>query len=214
MKNSKLLLLGLCVLPLLTACSSTSKSAGKPVPEMTFAHVEPIYVNVNAVDIENLYNPDKSENDVSSTFPTPPDIALRRYAEKRIKPSGQSQDRLKFVIEEVQINHSYIEPSGSFSQLLKRGGKDHYDVEMRLGLYKFSPDGTMLDQSVFSLEKDITIPEGLSLAEREMEQLKFLEQLMNDVDQAVTSALRDKISAAEFYNNMPVAYLATPELGR
>lgn len=178
----------------LGACSSSTKYSGKPVPEMTFAHVSPLYLDISDVEIENQYDPDRDPDDVSSSFPTPPDIALKRYADTRLKASGAGEDTLKFVIEDARVMHNYIEPEGGFSYWTKTGGKDHYNVKMRLKIFKQEADGDDSTQSILKLERAISIPDTYSLSEREMEQLKFLEMLMNDVDKAVTDILVHKLN--------------------
>jgi hypothetical protein len=167
--------------------------SGKPVPEMTFAHVSPLYLDVYDIEVENQYDPDRDPDDISSSFPTPPDIALKRYADTRLKASGSGGDILKFVIEDARVKHNYIQPEGRLSYWTKSGGKDHYNVQMRLRIYKIHSDGSESNQSVLKLERAISIPDTFNLSEREMEQLKFLEMLMDDVDEAVTSVITKKL---------------------
>ena len=69
----------------LGACTTTVPE-GKPLPDMTFAHIQPLSVNVAAVEIENRFNPASDPQDVTSSFPAAPDIMLRRYAELGLEP--------------------------------------------------------------------------------------------------------------------------------
>ncbi len=175
----------------LGACSSSSPE-GKPLPDMTFAHVEPFSVNVASIEIENRYDPAIDAQDVSSSFPTPPDIALRRYAENRIHPAG-SEGTLKFIIDDVNIHHSLVQPIGNFAGWLGVKRKDLYEVSMKIRLYTVSNDGAQSVHSILNMRRSIAIPQGYSLAEKEQEKFLFLESLMKDVDETVVRTLSEKM---------------------
>lgn len=182
-----------CLLLVLGACSSSSPE-GKPLPDMTFKHVEPIIVRVSSVDIENRYDSAADLKDVSSSFPVPPDIALRRYAENRIKAAGFDEaGTLKFVIEDVHIYQSMVQPAGKFSGWLGVKRKDLYEVAMKIRLYIVADDGAEGIHSILNMRRSIAIPQSYSLAEKEQEKFKFLEMLMSDVDEAVIKTLGEKM---------------------
>lgn len=182
----------------LSGCVSAKPSIKRNyVPEMTFAHIQPVSVAVAAVDVENDYDPSSDGRDVSSSFPTPPDIALKRYIERRLQPSGET-GILKVLIEGAQIYHRYIEPDSGFKKWMGVGGYDRYDVVMKLRLYVDNQDTENekpagRPHSILTLERYISIPEDVSLAEREMAQLEFLERLMQDVDIAVMASLEQTL---------------------
>lgn len=177
----------------IVGCTSSARVEGKPVPEMTFAHISPMPIKVSAIEIENSFDPSLDERDVSSSFPTPPDVVLKRYAENRLEPAGQ-EGVLKVVIEDAHIYHSYIEPEGSFMKWARIGGKDRYDVLMKLRLYSEYADGTQSPHSILTMERYISVPESVSLAERELAQLEFLELLIQDVDKAIIKSLEQTLN--------------------
>ena len=178
----------------LTGCTSTIPE-GKPMPELTFEHMAPFPVNVAKIDVENQYDPASDPQDVSSSFPSPPDIMLRRYAENRLQPVGQ-QGTLKFVIEDSHIHHSLVQPAGKFTGWLGIDRKDLYEVVMRLRMFEITADGHERTNAVLNLRRSISIPQRYSVAEKDIEKFKFLEMLMQDVDEA---------------NTVPLAPLSAPE---
>ncbi len=187
----------------LSACTSFSRHSGMPLPELTFAHIEFLPVNVGSIKIENEYDPALNVGDVSSSFPTPPDIALRRYIENRLEPAGET-GVLHFVIEDAQVTQHVLEQDGILGKWLQAGERDSYEVSIRVRLYTDFAAGHQSSQSVLTLRRTLTIPDALSLAEREFEQLSFLELLMEDVGQAVTQVLEQKMKL--------VSVSAPPEL--
>lgn len=179
---------------LLTACTS-SVPEGKPMPELTFQHIAPFAVNVGAVEVENRYDSSSDPNDVSSSFPTPPDILLRRYAENRLQPAG-GEGVLKFIIEGVNVHHSLVQPAGNLSQWMGINRKDLYEVNMKIRMYELSPEGREGTHSILNMERSIAIPQSYSVADKEREKFNFLELLMKDVDTAVIQALKEKMNLA------------------
>lgn len=177
----------------LAGCTSTTVGTqGKPVPDMTFAHVEPLLLKVSSIDIVNNYDPSEDAEDMSNALPTPPDIALRRYAESKFK-ADDFQDTLKFVIEEVYTHVDEQPPVTGLMAWSKPSAKDTYKVVMKVRMYTQNDLGEQSEHSILTFKRSIAIPHSYSVAEREFEQYKFLETLMDDVDNVVTKTLHEKM---------------------
>lgn len=192
----------LIVTIMLSACASTPPPEAKTVPEMTFDHVVSLPVNVVQIEIVNDYKPDFSQNGDVVSFPTPPDIALRRYAEKKFRAAGP-ENTLKFVIEDAHVTHHMVPETdenakkgfidGLFGDEME---KDRYDVAMKVRLYTVAPDGAESVHSLLTVNQSVAISAQATLAEREWEQFKFLEQMMKTIDLAVTQTVKDKMNLA------------------
>ena len=185
----------LCGLMFLGACTSTVPE-GKPLPELTFVHMGSFPVNVARIDVENLYDAGSDPKDMSSSFPSPPDITLRRYAESRLQAVG-AEGTLKFVIEEASVHHSLVQPAGKFTTWMGVHRKDLYEVFMKIRMYEVAADGQEGTHSILNMKRSIAIPQHYSVADKELEKFKFLETMMQDVDGAVTGALRDKMNLSD-----------------
>ena len=85
-----------------TACTVTSTADKKPLPSLVQPYTQPYNVNAASVVVENRYDPLANPKDVSSTFPTAPDVALKQYAETRFKPTGH-EGVFKFVILDASV---------------------------------------------------------------------------------------------------------------
>src|SRR5688500_13009788 len=86
----------------LSACTVTGNNDIKPLPSLTAQFPQPYFVNAASISVETKYDPMANPKDVSSTFPTPPDIALKRYAENRFKAAG-GEGVFHFVIEDASV---------------------------------------------------------------------------------------------------------------
>ena len=197
-KTSHVLLLVFCSFLLVspfavTGCSSTAGLHGKPLPDMTFEHVEPLPLKVATVEVINKYSPGGDEQDVSASLPTPPDIALRRYAERRLQ-NDDVAGALKFVIEDAYVHHKEIVPEKGIMSWMKSEAKDIYNVVMKIRMYSLDAQGLQSDHSILTFRRSITIPQSYSLSEKEYEQFKFIEDMVAEVDGVVTSTLMHKLN--------------------
>lgn len=180
----KLFLVILCVF--LVSCTSTPKPEGKPLPEMTFSHYLPMTLDLAKVDIKNKYNPGADPADVSGTFPTSPDVALRLYAQNKLRTKGRS-GQLVFTIEEAKVLHSVQESDNKLSRWLKQNRTETYEMFISIKLDSIKNTGKLT--TVLNMQKSFTLPESVSLAERELLQMTFLEGVVKDIDKALTESI-------------------------
>jgi hypothetical protein len=176
----------------LSACTSTPAPEGKPLPDMTFAHVLDIPVRASVVNIDNKYDPKTNPKDMSIDFPVTPDLAAQRYAEKRFEPDG-SPGTFFFVIENSFVSHSVIEPEGTISKLTGFQNKDRYDVYLTLRLYRRDQDGKESKNAVLNFNRYITIPQRYSLSRKEQVKFQFIEYLVEDLDKALLNVIADRM---------------------
>lgn len=195
---------------MISGCTTKTAPRTAALPALTFAHLDPVPVDVTEIDIENLYNPASNPDDVSETFPTPPDIALRRYAEQRLTVSEKMPGTLKFVIEDARVHHNFIKPENGIVRWTGFADKDRYEVVMKIRLYTVMPSGQDSPHSILNMRKAITIPQSYSLAEKEEAQFEFLRSMMDDVDKAVISTLSEKMDIVSTpVNSAPAVFETT-----
>lgn len=204
----KILVYGLALLMpammALSACSTTaSEPASMALPELSYAHVVQIPVNVGQVDVVNNYKPGADLRDVSGSFPTPPDMALQNYANNRFKPMG-GQDILKIVIDDSHIFHDEEKARGALRRWMGIDSKDIYMAEMKVRVFTISPSGGHSQQVTMTFTGKLEVPESYSIADREAKQLQFVEILMGKVDHAFIDTLQNKLHL------IPADYQAVP----
>jgi hypothetical protein len=196
----------------LSACSSTPSTQSKPLPELSFTNVTPYHVDAARVEVENKYVPGSDPKDISSTFAVSPDVAVRRYAENRLQPGG-TQGALKLIIEDARVYLTEIEQANQVVNWMGAGKQDQYELFLKLNLY-FTDDLGMQTgrKGELNFNRTLTMPASVSLAERELRQMKFMEQLMKDVDVAVSKALSERFSMVDTDARPLTALLATPQV--
>lgn len=180
----------------LGACSPSYFYEGRPLPALTFAHLEPVKLSVGEVEIESLYDRKKKDPfDLAGFFPTPPDEAVLRYFQSRFKPAGDN-GLVKLVIEDASVKHSYIEADNIIMKWGRVGGMDRYDLALDLVLYIDEGPGEGRLTKRIDIERYVTVPESFSVSQREERQLQFTEQLIKDIDALLMTELRPYMSDA------------------
>lgn len=184
----------------LTACTMTGGDDLEPLPSLTAQFAQPYFVDAASVSVETKYDPMANPKDVSSTFPTPPDLALKRYAETRLRPAG-GQGVLHFVIEDASVFKEDLELSNEIARWINVDNRDRYTAIVKIGLFRdaasYGAPGAMGTQ--LKAERSLTIPDGVSLDERDRYLQDFMARMLTDIDQAVTEALLNtlKLSTVE-----------------
>jgi hypothetical protein len=188
-----LLIAAVAVLPL-SACTMTGESARKPLPSLTEQFVQPFHVNASNIIVESRYDPLANAKDVSSTFPTPPDLALKRYAETRLRSAG-GQGVLRFIIEDASVFQEGRQSPSEVARWLNVDNKDRYVAMIKIALIRegVSAMAPGAQGSTMRVERTLTIPESSSLAERDRLLQGLMSQILGDIDKAVIDALTNTL---------------------
>lgn len=196
---------------LLAGCSSTA-TGSKPVQELSFTNITPYHVQASRVDVETKYVPGADPKDMASSFAVAPDVAVRRYAENRLQPGGQTGG-LKFVIEDARVYQRVIKPDNKVVNWMGAGNQDQYEIFLKLSLYYTDDVGVQSGRKgEMSFNRTLTMPASVSVAEREKRQMEFLDKLMKDVDTGVMKALSEKFSMVDA-DALPLsALLSAPQV--
>jgi hypothetical protein len=180
--------LALAVLAAAPGCTTQTVS-GKPLAELTYDNIQPLYVSAANIDVVDNYNPSADPQDVSSRFPTPPDIAVRRWAERRLQP-GVGTGTLRFVIDSVTAHKSAKGPENTLERWTGQGATTTYNVVMKISMSKQTDARIGNSNHAFTVTRSVTIPDNWSIAQREAEMQSFVETIVAAVDEAVMGVLR------------------------
>ena len=177
---------------ILTACTSSSQQHGKPLPQLTFDHVQPLTVSYQLVSVENRYDPKLYPDDRSSHFFMSPHIAVEEFLRARIQPSVVDHEgRFRVVIDEAIVTYRQKESENRFGRWFDLAGSDEYDIAVSLRLLPDAYAGPVIDGRVLKFTRTASFSEHVSIAEREAIQLKAIEALIADINVGVTRILTE-----------------------
>lgn len=167
----------------LCGCSTTSPTISGPEPQITYANLQAIGIPVSEIVVQNNYDPAVIPGNKATSFPTPPDVALRRYFENRFLAKGNEESgKLVVSIEDAGVHHRILKSDNSFGALFGIGSTEEYDLDVAIEMTHLGPQGQEWAISDVRYDKLKTYPSDLSLAELEKELSKFVRDAIVAID--------------------------------
>lgn len=184
---------------LISACSGSSSKDITLVPQVTFQNFEQITLPVSSIEIENNYDPLIVPNNKATTFPTPPDVALRRYFESRYVPNTEAQGLgvLKVSIDDASVKHGVIKSEEAFQALFGFGEAEEYDLDVILNMRYIGTDDIEKGFAKVDFDKVKTYSKKLSLSELEAELNIFVEEMVRSIDIPVQENIAKILAAVK-----------------
>jgi len=172
------------------AVAGCAAQGGMPAPKLTFANYQPVNLNVqSATVVENYANPNDPQ-DVSSQFVLPLNEAVKRYAAARFAPSGTGNGQFTINITDARIHLRQIAQDNKVLKWADVGTEDEYHIWLALNVTP-QPDGFngRMGATTIKMDRTLVMPSSVTLAEREIRQVQFLEKLMADVDVKINDTI-------------------------
>jgi hypothetical protein len=183
----------LTVLPVLmlglAACETSVPEQN--LPELTFAHLKPIGLNVAVVEVVSNYKPPLKAPNVEHLFPTPPIKALRRWASDRLKAVGKSGSA-RLVIHKASAVETLLKKKTGFKAAFTKQQSNRYDlaVEATLEIYA---DGRQKGHALAHASRFSTLREDASINKRRRLWFDLTENLVKDFDAEMEKNIRQHL---------------------
>ncbi|HEV7368040.1 hypothetical protein [Arenibaculum sp.] len=169
----------------LAACQTPSPPPLR-LPELTFAHLGPITLDVAQVVVEDqrpsaLDGTADGAARVEMQAPTPPETAIRRWVADRLQPAGGS-GTLRAVIKEASITETPLPRTGGLRGTFTNDQAVRFDGRIEVELVAERRDRGYQGFTGATVTRSSTLPENASLYERDQTLLKLVEGMMNDLN--------------------------------
>ncbi len=177
-----------------TACTNPPNRPrnGMPMPMQTFAHIQPILLNVSRVEVVDDFvsTPQPADFKVSLVQKTKQYFAHKLKAARYAAPSAGA---LVVKIEDARVERDYKASESFVPQKLGLGGADVYKLKLVVLVEHHDEWGGVLAGKRFAVERGLSISEHSSLAEREQHQLDSIEAIFNTLDPDLSRALIEEM---------------------
>jgi hypothetical protein len=160
---------------ILAACTN---DVAQPMPQMTFAQLQPIPINVNAVNVSIGHSSSAGD------FIANPAQVTQNYLKARFAPGGPA-GALNVVVEDASVVKLEQPSSNTAMRWMNVGGMDVYNLILRIRFDYAGGPGSRSYGQVFNVRRQINVSEHASIAERERHQLLSLEKMFDELDPAV-----------------------------
>ena len=185
----KILMTAAAVAVLAGGVAACANRGASTAPQLSFANYMPMTLNVQSSDVTEAYSNPNDPDDVSGQFIVTPAEAIKRYAANRFKAAGAADGRFNIEIQDSRVHLRQIKQESKVLAAMDAGTEDEYHVWLVLKV-TMAPSGFQGSQSTtIKMDRTLIMRSSVTLADREMKQIKFLEQLVSDVDKRINEAL-------------------------
>ena len=185
---------GLAGALLLVACALVAagcETAPPRQPEsapLSFAHLPPMVFDLGRIEVvERPAAPDPA--DAGHLLLTAPAAAARLWAEERLRASG-SEGLLRVTIEEASARTVALATNTEFEDLFKEEQAERLDLHLRVTIAAIDASGEVRGHATADARRSRTLPEGITLAERERLYDEVSRALLDDYNASQEQAIR------------------------
>jgi hypothetical protein len=172
----------------LTACETPVKT--QKLPDLTFAHLTPIKLNVSKINVVLHYQSPVRAPNVEHLFPTLPAAAIKQWARDRLLAVGDSGEAQLVIVNASAVEKQLLLKKG-FSSTFTRQQTQRYDasVEVRLRISSSLGQGSTLAHAT----RFATVREDTTVNKRERAWFDLTEALVHDFDAVMEENIRQHL---------------------
>ena len=154
----------------------------------SFAHLPPLVFDLERIEVvERGTAPHPS--DVDHLFPIPPAVAARLWVEDRLRASGHV-GVLRVTIDEASARSTPFATNKNLEGLLTEEQAERIDARLRVTIEAIDGNGEVNGSATAEAERSRTLPEGITLAERERHYDEIVGALLHDYNTSQEQAIR------------------------
>lgn len=174
----------------LAGCQSTP--APTRFPELTYGHLGVIRLDVDKVEIASEYQPALAAPHVDHLFSTPPERAMRRWAQDRLAAAGNNTGRFaRFVITDAKVTETNLPRTTGLTGAFTRDQTQRYDLSMSAAIEVREERGNFRSgYATASTSRSRSVREDISVNDREKVWFEMLEQAMNELNAELDRQIR------------------------
>ncbi len=175
----------------LSACTTPPPTGHQP--ELTFAHLPPIRLGVDRIEIVYAYTPPMRAPNVEHRLPTSPMEAAKHWAEERLQASA-GPAIARFIIRNAKVVEEKLPTTGGFLGYFTIDQGARYEATLDVFLEIVDGKGKRLAFAEAKANYTQTVPEDMSINERESYWFRLTENLLKSFDQEMGAAIREHLS--------------------
>lgn len=161
------------------------------VPELTFEQMQPIALNVAKIEVFDEYAPPMKDPNIEHLMPTPPAVAAKNLAEKKLLAEGADR-LLRVVIEKAAVTKESLPVTQGFWGAFSLEPAERYkaNLSLRFELVKEEAPDIIIGHASVTGNRTKTLAEGASPADRDRAMTELTEGLMADLYDGFNTVVR------------------------
>lgn len=172
----------------LSACQSAPPPRPAPRP-IDFSNFGPIVLNAGSIDVVDAYRPGGGVH-VEGRSAVPPAQAVRLWASERLQAAG-GPGRARVTIRDASILETQLPKTGGVKGYFTNDQAQRYDGRLDVEVSGEVPGETSFRGTTrATVTYSITVPENISLADREATFLEITRRMMDDLNGRLDAGIR------------------------
>lgn len=163
----------------LSACDS--RPGGSLPPYISFSDKRPIQLDVGQLEITPEYQSPGRLPNIEHLIPISPEAGTVRWAQDRLRPMGRS-GYARVLIKDAHVVESQLPVDKGVSGLFKEQQAQRYEANLEVAVQILDERHMPVADVVARASRVKSVPEGLSLNERDRILTELTESLVRDID--------------------------------
>jgi len=182
--NRRAVLVGLSAAAL---AGCTTPPPSPKFPQLTFSHLPSFRLDVQTLDIVDGFRV-LNQADVAPGMPVPPAVAARQWANDRLMPVGTSGS-VTFTITEASVIEVPLERTSGMRGVVTNDQSERYNGKLAAKINIANPARRLKGEVSAEATRSRTVPENLTLNERDRIWFQMSETLVNDLNTELEKAI-------------------------
>ena len=179
-----------CVVLVFLSIVGCANDAQKPgFPKISFAHLQPISLNVARVEVENRYVPPATRPNVEHEFPVSPAASALNWGRDRLRAVGSS-GVARVIVRRASVVEVPLQKSTGMKGLFTRDQSERYDAVIGMMVEVRDQTGKVRVTAESIAKRSESVSENISLSEREKVWFRMTEAMMVDLNTSLENQVR------------------------
>lgn len=176
---------------ILAGCAQTPPP--RSFPDLRYSHLPPIAMTVGDIEIVEQYVSPRRSPNVEHQFPVKPAAAAAQWVRDRLQAAG-GEARLRATILDGRVVEVPLKRTTGVRGVFTTDQSERYDGTLEVRLEIVSPAGRRQAMVSSKATRTRTVPENVTLAEREDIWFRITESMMNDLNAALEKQIRQHLA--------------------
>ena len=172
---------------MVVACETGSVQPHYPM--ITFSHLAPVNLDVAAVEYVDQYVPPQDAPNVDHLFPVPPSTVARLWAHDRLLATGVTR-RARVVLVAASVTETPLAKTKGLTGTFTIDQVARYDATAEMRVEIVTDAGVVEGRANAIATRSRTVPEDITLNQRDQIWFEMTEALMRDLDAELVKNIR------------------------
>jgi hypothetical protein len=156
---------------------------------LDFTAKDPITLDVASIEVESDYVAPMKDPNVDHLITITPSDAVRLWASQRLKAGG-NQGRARVIIRDASVKEQELERTTGIKGWFTKDQSEKYNGRIQVDILVDGTSRGFSGSASATVARSTSVPEDVSLAERDKTMLTLVRELATDLDTQLEPAIK------------------------